>query len=132
VEVLLIPVSELEALKSFESNGQLVLSAYICLEGMSHKDEVSAEFRQQLSRQLSDCNARPECRKAIEEDLEIIDLYLKTNGHRKHAGLALFSCAARYFWRAFPLPVAIPTRITAGRKFDLAPLLQLAELEAQK
>jgi hypothetical protein len=39
----------------------------------------------------------------------------------------MFSCAARYFWRAYPLPVAVPTQIVAGGEFNLEPLQQLIQ-----
>ena len=57
--------------------------------------------------------------------MEIVGLYLKTNGHRYPPGLAIFSCAAELFWRAYPLPVAVPTQVTVGPKFDLEPLLRI-------
>jgi hypothetical protein len=54
--------------------------------------------------------------------VEIVKLYLQTNGHRRHASLALFSCAAELFWRAYPLSVPVPTQVSVGPGFDLAPL----------
>ena len=125
----MIPVAELETLESFDSNGHLVLSVYVCLDALQCQDHSYGDFIQQMTKQLAGCNARPECREAIKEDIEIVGLYLKANGHRRHAGLAMFSCAARYFWRAYPLPAAVPTRVTAGRKFDLEPLQQLMQAD---
>jgi hypothetical protein len=75
---------------------------------------------------LEECGRLPECREAIEEDMEIVGLYLKTNGHRKHAALAIFSCASELFWRAYPLESAIPTEVTVGSSFNLEPLKQYA------
>ncbi len=54
--------------------------------------------------------------------MEIVGLYLKTNGRRNNKGLAIFSCAAEMFWRAYPLKEAVPTRVTVGSAFDLEPL----------
>jgi hypothetical protein len=68
----------------------------------------------------------PEAQKALREDMEIVGLYLQTNGHRRHAGMAIFSCAARLFWRAFPLHAPVPTRVTVGPNFDLEPLMSAA------
>lgn len=118
-----MPGIDLETLRSFESNGHLVLSVYLCLNGWQYQESAYEEFVHQVQTQLAECSAHPECREAIKEDVEIIKLYLRANGHRPYAGLAIFSCAAAFFWRAYPLPVVVPPRITAGHKFDLEPLL---------
>jgi hypothetical protein len=57
--------------------------------------------------------------------MEIVGLYLRTNGHRRHPGLAIFSCAAELFWRAYPLPRPVPNQVAVGPKFNLEPLHQL-------
>jgi hypothetical protein len=83
-------------------------------------------FTQEMKARLDDCDPHPECREALEEDAEIVGLYLKTNGHRRHPGIVIFSCAAELFWRAYPLTKALPTRVSVGPKFDVEPLLVAA------
>ena len=128
-EVVLISDGDLEALESFESDGPLVLSVYLPLDTPQSREAANDEFMRQVEIQLAECQAEPDCRKAVKEDIEIISLYLRTNGHRRHAGLAIFSCAPKFFWRAYPLPVAVPLHITAGHRFDVKPLIRLLVTE---
>ena len=121
----MIPDDDLETLKAFESDGLLVLSVYLPLDTPQSRKSAHDEFLRQVEIELAECQAQPDCRRAVKEDIEIVGLYLKTNGHRRHAGLAIFSCAPKFFWRAYPLPVAVPLQITAGHKFDLEPLVKL-------
>jgi hypothetical protein len=127
-EVVLIPDGDLEALKSFDSEGSLALSVYLPLDTPQSRESAHDEFVRQVEIQLAECQAQPDCRKAVREDIEIVSLYLKTNGHRRHAGLAIFSCAPKFFWRAYPLPMAIPLQIRAGQKFDGEPLAKARNL----
>ena len=60
-----------------------------------------------------------------EEDIEIVRLYLNCNASRCGAGLAIFSCASELFWRAYSLPVPVPTHVAVGPRFDIEPLLQV-------
>jgi hypothetical protein len=120
---LLIPVSELEALRSFDSHGRITVSAYLQLNTLQSREAAYDEFMRRMQTRLAECRPQPECREALKEDMEIVGLYLKTNGHRRYAGVAIFSCAAELFWRAYPLADAIPTRVSVGPKFDIEPLM---------
>jgi hypothetical protein len=93
------------------------------LDSPQHRASAHDEFIRLMRIQLAECGSDADCRAAIQEDMEIVGLYLTTNGHRQHAGLAIFSCAAELFWRAYPLQNAIPTQVTVGPAFDLEPLL---------
>jgi hypothetical protein len=121
----LIPGSDLETLQSFDSRGRITLSAYLRLDSPKRRGFIHEEFIQQMDTCLAECDPQPDCREAIKEDMEIVELYLKTNGHRSYAGLAIFSCAAELFWRAYPLSVPIPTQVMVGSKFNVDPLLQV-------
>lgn len=122
LEVALIPDRDLEALQSFDGRGSITLSAYLRLDTPEHKESAYAEFVQQMQLRLEECGPRPECREALQEDVEIVSLYLRTNGHRDYPGLAIFSCAAELFWRVYPLPAPLPNRVSVGPKFDIEPL----------
>jgi hypothetical protein len=124
VEALLIPDRELEALKTFDSHGGITLSAYLRLDTPEHRESAYEQFLEQVKTHLEECGRDVHCREEIQEDLEIVDIYLKTNGHRWHPGLAIFSCASALFWRVYPLPAPVPTRAAVGLSFDLEPLLQ--------
>jgi hypothetical protein len=91
-----------------------------------HRESAYRDFLRHIQARLEECGSRPECREAIREDMEIVSLYLQTNGYRRHPGLAIFSCAAELFWRAYPLPVPVPTQVSVGTSFDLNPLMQCA------
>jgi hypothetical protein len=126
LEVPLIPDNDLAVLKAFNSQGHIALSAYLCLDTPEHRASAYDTFLQETQRRLEECIPQPECREALKEDMEIIGLYLRTNGHRRHPGLAIFSCAAQLFWRAYPLPVPLPTQVTVGPEFNIEPLVQAA------
>jgi hypothetical protein len=126
VEVLLIPNRDLEVLQSFNSRGKITVSAYVRMDTPEHRESAVSEFIQQMQSRLDECGSSPECREALKEDMEIVGLYLRTNGHRDQAGLAIFSCAAELFWRVYPLPVALPNRVSVGPEFDLEPLRRFA------
>jgi hypothetical protein len=123
----LIPDSDLEVLQSFNGRGNITVSAYLRLDTPQRRESAYDEFVQRLQAALEECGPRPECREAIEEDMEIIGLYLRTNGRRPQSGIAIFSCAAELFWRAYPLPVSLQTLVSVGPKFDVQPLRKLAE-----
>jgi len=130
LEVPLIPDSDLEALQSFNGHGSITLSAYLRLDTPEHQTSAYDEFVQQMKLRLDECGSKPECREALKEDMEIVGMYLRTNGHRDYAGVAIFSCAAELFWRVYPLPVALPNQVSVGPKFDIAPLEQILEKTA--
>jgi hypothetical protein len=117
----LIPDSDLALLQSFTGNGHITLSAYLRLDTPQLRDAAYDDFLRATQTCLDECNSRPECREAIKEDMEIVGLYLKTNGHRHHAAVAIFSCAAELFWRVYPLAVSLPTQVFVGPRFNLDP-----------
>jgi hypothetical protein len=123
-EVLLISDSDLVLLQSFTGRGHIALSAYLRLDTPKLRDAAYDDFVRATQTCLDRCNLQAEYREAIKEDMEIVGLYLKTNGHRRHAGVAIFSCAAELFWRVYPLPVPLPPQVSVGPRFNLGPLMQ--------
>jgi hypothetical protein len=128
-EVPLIPDRDLEILRSFKGHGHITLSAYLPLDTAEHRESAYSDFLKLAQKRLEECRPRPECQKAIGEDIEIVGLYLKTNGRRNGPGLAIFSCAAELFWRAYSLPMPIPTQVSVGPKFDVEPLKQAMTMD---
>jgi hypothetical protein len=120
----LISDSDVETLQSFDGRGRIALSAYLRLDTPERCQAAYETFAQQMQARLEECGPQPECREAIKEDMDIVGLYLKANGRRQCPGLAIFSCAAELFWRAYPLPVALPTQVAVGPRFDLGPLMR--------
>jgi hypothetical protein len=123
----LIPDSDLETLQSFNGHGSITLSAYLRLDTPERRKSAYDEFLQQMNVKLEECGSKPECREALKEDMEIVGMYLRTNGRRDYEGLAIFSCAAELFWRVYPLPAPLPNQVSVGPKFDVAPLEQALE-----
>jgi hypothetical protein len=121
-ESSLVPPREMEVLRKFDPRGRVTLSAYLRLDSPECRESAYEEFMRQARTCLEECGSDAECREAIREDMEIVGLYLRSNGHRRLAGLAIFSCAAELFWRVYPLDVPIPTQVTVGPRFDLKPL----------
>jgi hypothetical protein len=103
-----------------------MLSAYLRLDTPEYRASVHSEFIQQIQSRLDECGSSRECREALKEDMEIVSLYLRTNGNRNYVGLAIFSCATELFWRVYPLPVPLPNQVSVGPKFDVEPLNQAA------
>ncbi len=127
---MIIPAEELEALRRFQGDSHLAVSVYLNLDSPEQRQAAYEEFMRQMQIRLEECGARKDCREAVEEDIEIVRLYLKTNGQRRFRGVAIFSCAPEFFWRAYPLPVPVSTQVTIGRRLDLGPLEHaLATLE---
>ena len=120
----MIPDSDLEVLQSFDGHGSVTLSAYFRLDTPKHRETAYNEFVQQMQVRLAECGPSPACREALKEDMEIVGLYLHTNGNRGQLGLAIFSCAAEFFWRVYPLAVPVPTQVSVGHRFNLEPLVQ--------
>lgn len=123
----MIAVGDLEVLRSFDSHGHITLSAYLSFEAPQGRDQAYEDFTRQASARLAECGSDPECQKAIKEDVEVVGLYLRTNGHRCPTGLAIFSCAAELFWRAFPLSGPVTPLVSVGPRFNLEPLKAIHE-----
>ena len=127
----MIPESDLEVLQSFNGRGNIAVTAYLRLDTPQHRESAYDEFMQKMQAAIQECGPRPECKEAIKEDMEIVGLSLRTNGHRRQSGIAIFSCAAELFWRAYPLPVPVPTLVSVGPRFDVEPLRKLAQQHSQ-
>ena len=120
----MIPDNDLEVLHSFDSRGNITLSAYLRLDTPEHRESAYSEFIQQMQLRLDECGSSAECRETLKEDMEIVGLYLRANGRRSNGGLAIFSCAAELFWRVYTLPVPLSTQVSVGSKFNVEPLKQ--------
>jgi hypothetical protein len=130
LEDVLIPKSELQLLQSFDNRDSITLSAFLPMDTPERREQAHAYFLQQIQLRLEELGPDAEYRDALKDDVEIVGLYLRTNGHRRHQGLAIFSCAAELFWRAYPLPVPPPLEVTVGPNFDIEPLKRLSEFHA--
>lgn len=127
----MISKRDLEVLRTYRSRGHDLLSVYLRLDSAAGRQAAYEQFVQQLGVCLYNRELSPMCRETIQEDIEIVSLYLNSNANHWGAGLAIFSCAWDLFWRAYSLPVLVPSRIAVGPRFDIEPLLQVAAPQVQ-
>jgi len=117
----------LARLAAFEAGGRPALSIYLELTTAHKRKSANDIFEAMVNQQLEACNADRRWRKMLQEDIEIVQMYLSNGSFPYSAGLAIFSCACRVFWRAYPLPVAVPNRVDIGPTFNLEPLISALE-----
>jgi hypothetical protein len=112
---------DLERLAAFEADGQPALSIYLNLTTAEKRKSASNDFERMATQRLAEWGIDHRRRKMLQEDIEIVQMYL--NNVPRSAGLAIFSCASRLFWRAYSLPVAVLSQVDIGPTFNLDPLI---------
>lgn len=123
---------QLKALATFDSRGFPVVSFYLNVDGRFYSPIQNAERTHQLVRQarqqLSAHNLSPQAQESVQQDLDHITRYVGAEFERgAWRGLALFSCSARGFWQAYPLPAPLPDRIRVEAGVCLRPLVGLCD-----
>jgi len=121
----LISGRELDVLKAYDNRGHNLLSVYLRLDTFARRQAANDQFVQQVRACLDNHDPPPMLREIIQEDVEIVSVYISCNAKRCGAGLAIFSCASELFWRAYSLPLPVPTQVAVGPRFDIEPLLQV-------
>lgn len=119
--------TDLAALDRYSCSSGLAVSVYLDLESLPDRATAARQLQQLAEAQKDELGMDQEAWSTLQEDLEIIRLYLKTNGNRQAPGVAIFCCASEYFWRAYPLPAPIPTHMHIGSRLDTAHLALLAQ-----
>jgi hypothetical protein len=125
----LISEGDLKLVRAYHNHGHNLLSVYLPLDTPARRQTACDEFARQVQACMDNGDPPPGCRESIQEDVDIVSLYLSTNANRCGAGLAIFSCAADLFWRAFSLPVPVATQVAVGSRFNTEPLLQVVALQ---
>ncbi len=123
--------TDLAVLDRYSCSSGLAVSVYLDLESLPERDTATRLLQQLAEAQKEELGMDEEDWSTLQEDLDIIRLYLKTNGNRQTPGVAIFCCASEYFWRAFPLPTPIPTHMHIGSRLDTTHLSLLFQ-EAEK
>jgi len=119
---------EIQSLAQFNSRGNLALSVYLYLEpasSASPAEQIEPLLQASLDRYAHD----PERRRVLEEDIEMVRLYVRSNGNAQAGGLAIFSCSAEFFWRAYRLPRPVPTQVAVDAHFVTGPLVDVLRAE---
>ncbi|MGD9049940.1 MAG: hypothetical protein PVF77_17945 [Anaerolineae bacterium] len=120
----MISDSELDVLRAYDNPEHNRLSVYLRLDTPDRRQAAYEHFLQQVRLCLDSRDPRRMLREIIQEDIEITSQYINCNADRSGAGLAIFSCASDLFWRAYSLPIPIPSQVAVGPRFDIEPLLQ--------
>jgi hypothetical protein len=113
-----ISEKELKTLKEFDGRDNLALSVYLQLDTPQKKRSAYDTFRRCIAPHLDGNGTET----ILRDDLDLVKTYLQTNGGKDGAGLAIFSCAGRLFWRAYKLPVTVSDQVELGPAFDVQPL----------
>jgi hypothetical protein len=124
----------MEKLAAFRTGERLALSVYLELVTSDKRNVASRDFETMVGQRLSEVYKTDfRRRKMLQEDIEIVHMYLNNGALTCGAGLAIFSCASSLFWRAYTLPVAVSNQVDIGSTFNLAPLRQaMVEMERRK
>ena len=118
--------ADLDILDKYSSPNGLAVSVYLDLESLPEPDTANQLLEQLAEAQKRELGMDEESWDSLQEDLDIIRLYLKTNGNRRAKGVAIFCCASEFFWRVYSLPTPIPTHMHVGPRLDTADLVLLS------
>lgn len=122
-----VTAAELEVLRKYRTQNSLALTAYLDLRSNNLKATAEYLLKDRLQARLRKLGIDSEEQGLLQEDLELIQIYLNTNGNRKATSIAVFSCAEELFWRAYLLPVPVDMHVHIGAELDLEPLLDVLE-----
>lgn len=119
--------TEFETLTSFRSHSGLALSVYLDLRSTRRKEKAIETVRLLVHRHLQNMQHSEEDWETLQEDIDLIQIYLQTKGNHQAVGLALFSCAQELFWRAYPMWTPIKTEVYIGTQLDTRQLMEVLE-----
>ena len=126
-EVLVVGNGELDLLKSFDADGHLAISLYLDLSTPERRNQALRRVIRRLEPLLENGDSGiADKLGSLQEDLEMIRLYLKTSGSRRSPYVAIFVCAPQLFWRAYQLEAPVPELLEVGPRFHVNPLEEVA------
>lgn len=123
--------TEFEVLTSFHSHSGLALSVYLDLRSTRRREKALETVRLLIHRHLRNTQHSEEDWEILQEDIDLIQMYLRTNGNRQAVGVALFSCAQELFWRAYPIWAPIKTEVHIGTRLNTRQLMEVLERAAE-
>ncbi len=121
---------DLRSLVAFQPDGFPVVSLYLNVDGRQYSVPQCVERLHQLIRrartELLTAYATEQISRSVEQDLDAMTRYVGAEFDRGiWKGLALFSCSAQRFWRAYPLPHSVPDAAYVEPRPYVHPLAQL-------
>ena len=128
----MVPQSELNILKQFDTEGHLALSLYLDLSTPKRRagalervlSALSASFPSGTGGNGSNGSDGhdPEELGGLQEDLELVRLYFRASGSCRSAYMAIFSCAPQLFWRVYHFDEPLQELLEIGHCLNVAPL----------
>lgn len=106
---------DLQELLAFDGDDSPVVSLYIDSDTSQETSELVKKRARLLLKE----------QEGIEDDAEAIEHYLDFSYNWNSNGLAVFSCAGKEFFKAFPTAIAFRTRLRVGKRPHIKPLSHL-------
>ena len=113
--------SDLKQIAGFESNGKLVASLYLNVDGslypriQDYEKELNGLMRKAEHDWLHDREISKSNKQALKKDLAKINSYVTGEWRRQGIkGLVIFSCLEADFWQVYELPVGVRSALVIG------------------
>ena len=116
----MITQEDLQELLAFDAEGAEVLSLYL---NADTSQQTSETIKLQVRTMLKETEG-------FDADSAVIERYLDFSHDWGIPGLAIFSCAPRDFFRAYPAAIPFRSRLRTGRRPNLKPLSHLLDYYA--
>ena len=116
----MITQTDLQELLAFDTEGAKVLSLYLDADT---SQQTSETVKLQVRAMLKELET-------FDADADAIERYLDFSHDWGIPGLAIFSCAPRDFFRAYPAAISFQNRIRTGRRPHIKPLSHLLDYYA--
>ncbi len=110
---------DVNELVGFEANGQPVLSVYLNVDPTWHKTDA---YKLRLRHLLEDVADQ-----TSPADIEAVERYIEREYDWSGRAVAMFSCAAAGFWRAYSLPVQLRSLARVADKPYVKPLADIMD-----
>lgn len=114
----MIDETELRNLAQFQAETP-ILSVYLDVDPTRHTSE---EYLLSLRNMLKQAEGQ-----AAPEDIQAVQRYFEHEYDWSGRGVAVFSCAAADFWRAYILPLPVNSGVTVARRPYISPLAALLD-----
>ncbi len=108
---------DLQELAEYKGTGAPVLSLYLNVDPSQHTTD---EYKLALRQLLRDAGER-----AAAKDIAAVEHFFDLEYDWSGRGVAVFSCSADSFWRAYPLATPVPDHVFVGPKPYVTPLAKL-------
>ena len=108
---------DLQELAEYKGTGAPVLSLYLNVDPSQHTTD---EYKLALRQLLRDAGER-----AAAKDIAAVERFFDLEYDWSGRSVAVFSCSADTFWRAYPLAMPAPDHVFVGSKPYVTPLAKL-------